>query len=218
MICDPAWAWEVAPALVKTSIRRKQTSMQPGSGCCRHRSRRRPAAAAPAAVAAAPSSLCPARLRFLAALRASLPFIAGHRAHTELVSIHHVCPACVACGAGVAAAAARCVPMCSSMGACTPAKITLSTSLDLPALVCKRLAPSNLLKGMAGLLQALAGFLGFLLGCELAPGTPEHREAFFRSRKERNNELAKPASQRNEERLLELTKCVLQLRIEDWQV
>lgn len=67
---------------------------------------------------------------------------------------------------------------------------------------------------MPGLLQALAG----LLGIEPTPGTPEHRGALFRSVKEWNDELAKPPGQRDEARLLELSKRLLRFRIQSYQV
>ncbi|PRW56675.1 D-alanyl-D-alanine dipeptidase [Chlorella sorokiniana] len=66
----------------------------------------------------------------------------------------------------------------------------------------------------------MSGFLAVvrsLLGCEPAPGTPEHREALCRAQKERNDELGKPPGQRDEARLLELTKRVLRLRVEAGQ-
>ncbi|PRW56998.1 D-alanyl-D-alanine dipeptidase [Chlorella sorokiniana] len=63
---------------------------------------------------------------------------------------------------------------------------------------------------MPGLLQALALALGF----EPAAGSPEHRELLYRARKERSDQLAKPPGQRDEARLLELTKRVLRLRAE----
>ncbi|PSC74214.1 hypothetical protein C2E20_2651 [Micractinium conductrix] len=66
---------------------------------------------------------------------------------------------------------------------------------------------------MSGLLQALAN----MLGVEHTPGTPEHREALFRSIKERNDELAKPLGQRDQARLLEPSKRVLRLRIQACQ-
>ena len=56
------------------------------------------------------------------------------------------------------------------------------------------------------------------LGCEPAPGTPEHREALFRAVKAKNDELAKPAEQRDPARLLELRKRVERLRIQTVQV
>ena len=71
---------------------------------------------------------------------------------------------------------------------------------------------------MSGSLQALAGFLASLLGGESAPGTDERLEVLFRARKERNDELGKPPGQRDEARLLELTKRVLRLRAEWAQV
>ena len=69
-------------------------------------------------------------------------------------------------------------------------------------------------QAMSGLLQALAN----MLGVEHTPGTPEHREALFRSIKERNDELAKPLGQRDQARLLEPSKRVLRLRIQACQV
>lgn len=67
---------------------------------------------------------------------------------------------------------------------------------------------------MSGLLQALWSRLGI----EPTPGSEEHREVVFRARKERNDERAKPPGQRDETRLLELTKRVLRLRAEWAQV
>ena len=67
---------------------------------------------------------------------------------------------------------------------------------------------------MSWVLQGLARlFIG-----EPTPGTPEHREALFRCIKERNDELAKPPGQRDEARLLELSKRVLRLRYQACQV
>jgi len=60
--------------------------------------------------------------------------------------------------------------------------------------------------------------LGRLLSGEETPGTPAHREAYYRSIKERIDEAAKPPGQRDEARLHELTKRVLRLRIENCQV
>ena len=65
-----------------------------------------------------------------------------------------------------------------------------------------------------GFLQALAEWLGF----DPAPGTPEHREAYFRAVKAKNDEQAKPAGQRDEAKLLELRKRVLRLGIQTVQV
>ncbi|KAL4444312.1 hypothetical protein ABPG75_012049 [Micractinium tetrahymenae] len=56
-----------------------------------------------------------------------------------------------------------------------------------------------------------------LTGCADANDVQEHREAFFRVVKERNDERAKPPGQRDEARLLELTKRQLRLRIEACQ-
>ena len=67
---------------------------------------------------------------------------------------------------------------------------------------------------MPGFLSALAE----LLGIEPWPGTAMHRDILHRSMKQRNEELGKPAEQRDPARLLELTKRVLQLRIKEWEV
>lgn len=62
---------------------------------------------------------------------------------------------------------------------------------------------------MPGFLQTLAS----LLGWEPAPGSPEQREEYCRCVKARNDELRKPPGQRDEARVLQLTKRVLSLRI-----
>ena len=57
-----------------------------------------------------------------------------------------------------------------------------------------------------------------LLGIPPLPGTFRYREAMHRCMKERNEELAKPAEQRDAARLLQLTKRVLAMRLEFSQV
>lgn len=78
------------------------------------------------------------------------------------------------------------------------------------------LASSPQLSAMSWLLQALAEWLGF--EPSPVPGTPEHREALCRVVKQVNDERAKPPGQRDEARLLELTKRRLRLTIPALQV
>lgn len=56
------------------------------------------------------------------------------------------------------------------------------------------------------------------LRSETVPGTPEHREAHARAFRERSDELRKPPGQRNEARVLELSKRCLRIRIRSCQV
>lgn len=52
-----------------------------------------------------------------------------------------------------------------------------------------------------------------LLRIPPVPDAPRHRDAMHRYMKERNEELAKPAGQRDSARLLQLTKRVLRMKI-----
>lgn len=67
---------------------------------------------------------------------------------------------------------------------------------------------------MPGFFSALCD----LLGIPPSPGTLRHREAMHRCIRERNQELAKPAEQRDAARLLQLTMRVLTKRLEFSQV
>ena len=67
---------------------------------------------------------------------------------------------------------------------------------------------------MPGFLSVLAD----LLGIPPIPGTAKYRDALHRCMKQRNEELDKPAEQRDAARLLELTKRVLRMRINMFRV
>ena len=67
---------------------------------------------------------------------------------------------------------------------------------------------------MPGFLSVLAD----LLGIPPIPGTAKYRDALHRCMKQRNEELDKPAEQRDAAWLLELTKRVLRMRIAMYQV